>query len=156
MITLIRADERLIHGQTMQFVIPDYSIDRIIVVDDITASNDILKSIFKQAIPKNLTADICTIEESVEILKQTMNDNHKTLLLVKYPRTVLKLVDLLPEIPQELNIGSQMGKNGKKFTEYASLIDSDIEACKTLVKKGFRIYFNAIGSSGSVLEFKEK
>ncbi len=41
MISLIRCDERLIHGQCMQFIVSDYSIKRILVVDNATAMNPV-------------------------------------------------------------------------------------------------------------------
>jgi mannose/fructose/N-acetylgalactosamine-specific phosphotransferase system component IIB len=154
MIRLVRADERLIHGQTMQFVVPDYSIRRIIVVDDLTTTNPLLKSIFEAAIPKTIQATVCTVEQAKEIVEPAITDSEATLLLVKYPRTFLKLRSLIAGLPNELNIGSQMAKNGTRYTEYASLSAEDVKACEELAKDNVRVYFNAIGSSGSFVEWK--
>ena len=41
MLTLIRCDDRLIHGQCMTVIVKDYDIERILVVDDFTATNPI-------------------------------------------------------------------------------------------------------------------
>lgn len=154
MIRLVRVDERLIHGQTMQFVVPDYSIRKIIVVDDLTATNALLKSIFQTAVPKHIKANVYTLEESIDAIKDALIDSEITLLLLKYPRTYLKLKSLIVNLPNELNIGSQMAKNGTKYAEYASLSEEDVNACKKLVSDGVRVYFNAIGSSGSSIEWK--
>lgn len=154
MIRLVRADERLIHGQTMQFIVTDYSIRRIIVVDDMTAKNPLLKSIFQTAVPKHIVAEVHTIEESVELIKKAMEDGDSTLLLMKFPRTYVTLRGKIEGLPTELNIGAQMAKNGVKFAEYATLSEEDIEACKQLSSDHVRVYFNAIGASGAVVEWE--
>ncbi len=155
MIRLVRVDERLIHGQTMQFVVPDYSIRKIIVVDDMTATNSLLKSIFQTAVPKHINANVYTLDDSIDVIKAALEDSETTLLLLKYPRTFLKLISMVDGLPKELNIGSQMAKNGTRYTDYASLSLEDIAACSELTKGNVRVYFNAIGSSGSVVEWKE-
>lgn len=154
MIRLVRVDERLIHGQTMQFVVPDYGIRKIIVVDDLTATNALLKSIFQTAVPKHIKANVYTLEDSIQVIEEALVDTEVTLLLLKYPRTYLKLKSLIGSLPNELNIGSQMAKNGTRYAEYASLSEEDVNACKVLVSEGVRVYFNAIGSSGSSIEWK--
>ena len=83
MITLIRCDERLIHGQCMQFIITDNAITRIIVVDDATAKNSLLRSIFTNAVPANITANVYTIAESLDVIRDSMTNDVKTLLLMK-------------------------------------------------------------------------
>lgn len=154
MIRLVRADERLIHGQTMQFIVTDYSIRNIIVVDNMTASNPLLKSIFQTAVPKEIKANVYTVTDSIPVIEEAMKSSDVTLLLIKHPRVYVELRSLVKDLPNELNIGSQMAKNGVKFAEYAALGEEDIEACKTLSKEGVRVYFNAIGASGSVIEWE--
>lgn len=154
MICLVRTDERLIHGQCMQFIVSDYQIRRIIVVDDMTATNPILKSIFQTAVPKTITANVYTVAESVSVIEEAKTDDVNTLLLMKNPRTYLKLLDLVKDLPMSLNIGPQMAKNGIKCVDYATLHPEDVEACKQLTEKNVRVYFNSIGASGHVVEWK--
>ena len=154
MLKLIRCDERLIHGQCMQFIVSDYAIKRIIVVDDLTASNPILKSIFTTAVPKSIVANVYSINESISEISASLSDNTNTLLLMKNPRTLVELRKLVTGLSNELNIGPQMAKNGVKCTEYSTLHPEDIEACKNLIVDGVRIYFNATGAMGSTTEWK--
>ena len=51
MIKLIRCDDRLIHGQVIVRVISSFDINKIVIVDDFTASNEVLKSVFALATP---------------------------------------------------------------------------------------------------------
>lgn len=153
MICLVRSDERLIHGQCMQFICSDFSIKEIIVVDDTTATNPILKSIFETAVPKSIKASVYTTSGATDKIKDALTNNVNTLLLMKNPRTFLKLRENVEGIPAELNIGPQMAKNGVKCVDYATLHPEDVEACKKLTEMGVRVFFNSIGASGSVVEW---
>jgi len=153
MILLVRADERLIHGQTMQFIVPENSITRIIVVDDLTATNALLKSIFETAVPKHISATVHTVEESRIPIEEALKDDVKTLLLIRAPRVFEMLRLRVSGLPDVLNIGSQMARNGVKCTEYATLLPEDITACVALASENVRVYFNAIGTSGAIVEW---
>lgn len=153
MICLVRSDERLIHGQCMQFIVSDYSIKDIIVIDNATASNPILKSIFQTAVPKSINANVYSVEDSIPVIQAAVNNNVNTLVLMKNPRTFVQLLEKVNDMPKELNIGPQMARNGIKCVDYATLHPEDIEACKQLTSEGVRVYFNSIGASGSVTEW---
>ena len=153
MISLIRCDERLIHGQCMQFIVSDYSIKRILVVDNATAMNPVLKTIFTTAVPKALKADVYTVDQAAEEIKGAVTDSTNTLLLMKNPRTLVQLRRNVSDFPNELNIGPQMARDGVKCVDFATLHQEDVEACKELAADGVRIYFNSIGASGAVTEW---
>ena len=50
-VVLFRCDDRLIHGQCIVRVINDGKINKIILVDDYTASNPIMVNIYKMSVP---------------------------------------------------------------------------------------------------------
>jgi mannose/fructose/N-acetylgalactosamine-specific phosphotransferase system component IIB len=153
MIKIIRCDERLIHGQCMQFIVPDYDIRNIIVVDDATATNSMLKSIFAYAVPKTIKTEVYTTADSIPVIAEAIGDDSSTLLLMKHPRTLVEIRKQVKGLPDSVNIGAQMAKNGVKCVEYATLDPLDVEACKTMEAEGVRVYFNAIGVNGKVVEF---
>lgn len=154
MIKLIRADERLIHGQCMQFIVNDYQIKEIIVVDDETAANKMLKSIFEMAVPKNLKASVYTVNEAIPKVSAANTNAVNTLILMKNPRTLIPLLKAVSDLPKILNIGPQMARGGIKCVDFATLHPKDIEACKELTKNGVRVYFNSIGANGTSTEWK--
>ena len=153
MICLVRSDERLIHGQCMQFIVSDYSIKRIIVVDDMTATNALLKSIFQNAVPKAIQAKVYTVDESIPVIREAIDNNEHTLLLMKNPRTYIPILEQIRELKNDLNIGPQMARKGIKCVDYATLHPKDVEACKRLTEMGIRVFFNSIGASGAVTEW---
>lgn len=153
MICLVRSDERLIHGQCMQFIVSDYSIKNIIVVDDMTATNPLLKSIFQNAVPKAIQARVYTVKESIPVIQEAVGSSENTLLLMKNPRTLLPILEQVEGLPKSLNVGPQMARNGIKCVDYATLHPEDVEACKKLTDMGVRVFFNATGASGTVTEW---
>ncbi|MGN1405662.1 MAG: PTS sugar transporter subunit IIB [Erysipelotrichaceae bacterium] len=154
MICLIRSDERLIHGQCMQFICSDYSIKDIVVIDDMTATNPLLKSIFENAVPKAINASVYTVKDSVAAIEAAKTNDVHTLILMKHPRTLVQIRELVKDLPNELNIGPQMAKGGVKLVDYSTLAQADIEACRKLTSDGVRVFFNATGAQGSVVEWK--
>jgi mannose/fructose/N-acetylgalactosamine-specific phosphotransferase system component IIB len=72
---------------------------------------------------------------------------------MKNPRTYQTLIGEITDLPKALNIGPQMAKNGVKCVEYATLHPEDVEACTAMTEQGVHIFFNAIGTSGSVVEW---
>jgi mannose/fructose/N-acetylgalactosamine-specific phosphotransferase system component IIB len=154
MLKLVRCDDRLIHGQCMTYIINEYTIRNIIVVDDFTATNAIIKSIFTSAIPKSISASVHTLEGSKEAIVAAMNDESSTLLLMKKPQTYVQLRERIDSLPDSLNIGPQTIRNGCIIcTPYAALNQEEADACRTLTKQGVRVFFNSIGSGQKFVEW---
>ena len=83
--TYIRVDYRLVHGQITTNWIGYLNIEKIIVIDDKTATTPMLKSIMSMAVPNTIEMEIVTQEKfSNELIKSNQN----TLIIVKYPASV--------------------------------------------------------------------
>ncbi|PQF24658.1 MULTISPECIES: PTS system mannose/fructose/N-acetylgalactosamine-transporter subunit IIB [Enterococcus] len=83
--TYIRVDDRLVHGQITTNWIGYLNVEKIIVIDDKTATTPMLKSIMSMAVPNTIEMEIVTQEKfSNELIKSNQN----TLIIVKYPASV--------------------------------------------------------------------
>lgn len=159
MIKLIRCDERLIHGQTMQYVIPENQIEIVYIIDDIIAKNKILSTIYTKAVGSNIQCKVCSQNEFKEISRDVIHAEKTTLLIMKYPRIANELFKNVEDLPKELNIGAQIGATTGEKTikipgaDYAILRAIDAEAVKEMDSNGIRIYFNAAGSISSTVEY---
>lgn len=155
MIKLIRCDDRLIHGQCMTVIIKDYDITDIIVIDDFTAGNPILKAVFSKAVPANLKGGVYTLEQSIALINQALEDTSNTLILMKDPRVLLNLLDKVKNIPLALNVGPMSDRKGAtKITPTIHLIDSEKQAVVELVNRGVDVYFRQVPSQKKI-EFQE-
>ena len=79
--TFVRVDDRLIHGQTIVAWVPTLKIEEIIAVDDVSASNPMLKSIMTMGVPKQYKTHIVTTAEADALLREGADVNR--LLIVK-------------------------------------------------------------------------
>lgn len=111
-IVLTRVDDRLIHGQVITAWSKITSANRILVVDDEVASDPFMAKVLKIAAPSTVKVDVHGIEEAVKLLKKE-DEGDKVMVLVKYPDTVLGLVDNGVPI-KELNVGGMGAKPGRK------------------------------------------
>ena len=145
MIRLIRCDDRLIHGQCMISVTKEYNIDRIIVVDDFTATNAILRNVFEKAVNSRIKATCVTVEQSVNEIEKAKTNDENTLILMKTPQVFVELRKRVGSLPDELNIGPMSNRKGtKRVALWCNLLPSEIEAVRQLVENGVHVYFRQV------------
>ena len=151
MINLVRCDDRLIHGQCMTVIVKEYDIEEIIVVDDFTATNAILKSVFNTAVPPSMKADVFTIQDSVSKIKEAKDNNVKTLVLMKSPIVYLELLKAVDDLPKELNVGPMTKRKGSTpVTPTIHLMPDEAEAVKEATSMGARVWFRQVPEQPTV------
>jgi len=146
LISLIRNDDRLIHGQCMVRLVQHFKLTRIIVVDDMTASNSILKMVFEKAAMPGMTINVYTHEESIEHIKAAVVDNVSTMVVFRFPTTAKYLFDNVPDLPKVVMVGPcQMRPGCKTIMNGTYVSDEEIEVIKELVEeRGVEVYFQVV------------
>lgn len=144
-ITILRCDDRLIHGQCIVKVLNDYKIDHIILVDKFTASNPVMSNIYKMAVPPAIKLEAYDVDEAVKAIEEAAGKEEKTLVLVKDPIVALELQKKTDCLPKALNIGPMSNRRETiKATYFSFLLNSEREACDTLSEMGVRVYFQQV------------
>ncbi len=93
MISFIRIDDRMIHGQTVTRWSLEYPCDGLIAVNDAAASNPVLKQAYKQASGKKTF--VWTLEHFQEVQEKVINSKDQYFLITKNPIDMKKiLVDM--------------------------------------------------------------
>jgi mannose/fructose/N-acetylgalactosamine-specific phosphotransferase system component IIB len=59
----VRIDNRLLHGQVVQFWIPHLEVQRLVIADDATAADQTLVSLYRMVMPRSVTLDIVVPED---------------------------------------------------------------------------------------------
>ena len=148
MIKLIRNDDRLIHGQCVTQIVKVHAIEHIIVIDDFTATNPFLKRIFEKAVPSHITAEALTTDQAVEAVRAAAGNTISTLVLMKTPLVMQRLLQKIDPLPKDLNIASiAAGQNRIAVTKYAYLTPQEIAAVKQMGEDGVHIWFQLIPTS---------
>ncbi len=142
MITVMRSDDRLIHGQVQTQIIPLNGIKRVITIDTINASNAILKRVYEMSAPQGVESKVVTFQDSLELVKSAMNDDVKTLILARVPSVFADLYNSVEGLPKSLNIASVPAGAGRvKITEHCHLDEKEMNAVKDMDNKGVEIVF---------------
>ncbi len=145
MICLIRCDDRLIHGQCIFRVLNDYKVRRILLIDDMTASNPTLRNIYVLAAPPGVKTEVLTTQGAVEKITGAIKDDVSTLILFKHPGVALELYSGIDDLKKELNIGPMSNRSGtKKVTMFSHLTSEEIRDLEKLHEFGVRVYFQQV------------
>ena len=145
MIKLLRCDDRLIHGQCVTSIVKKHDIARIIVIDDFTASNQLLKRIFASAVPNTIHVDVLNQTDAVDAVKEASADDVNTLVLMRVPSIILRLYENVEGLDKDFNIANVAVEKGTiNVTNYARFDEAELEAVKKIADMGVHVWFNQV------------
>ena len=145
-INVCRIDDRLIHGQIVTKWIKEANAKMIMVVDDKAASDKMLQTILKFAVPAGIQLQILNKEVAVKtVAEDTSNTN--VLMLVRNPKEANLLVEMGMKLDSIIvgNISNSKSKVGRtQLLDYIYVEPDDVEALKRLNAKGVHLEVKAV------------
>ena len=136
---LARIDTRLLHGQVATAWTKTVTPNRIIVVSDSVAHDDLRKSMIEQAAPPGVKANVVPINKMIQVAKDPRFGATKALLLFETPQDALRAIEGGVDI-KELNLGSMAHSQGKDVcTKAVAMGKEDVEAFDKLLALGVNI-----------------
>ncbi|WP_297639769.1 mannose/fructose/sorbose PTS transporter subunit IIB [uncultured Clostridium sp.] len=143
-IKLVRIDNRLIHGQVATVWSRAVKCNRILVVSNEVAKDELRKLLLKEVTPIGIKSNVITVEKMIRIINDPRFDDFKVLLLFTNPMEVLEVVQGGVEI-NSINVGGMSFREGKtQITSAVSVNDEDIEAFKKLNDLGIELEIRKI------------
>ncbi len=144
--TLVRIDNRLIHGQIIETWLPYIGAKTVVVADDALAVDDLQQEIMSLAIPQTIESVFVSIEGLTSVMERLSSENG--------PTSVLVLFANCPDAKrahdhgfgfESLNIGNVHYAPGKKQISPSVALSDDDESClKQLSKKGVELDFRCV------------
>ena len=145
----VRVDTRLLHGQVATTWTKTVSPDRIIVVSDGVAHDQLRKTMIEQAAPPGVHANVVPIKKMAEVVKDTRFGDTKAMLLFENPQDLLKAIEAGVDI-KEVNIGSMAHSKGKVVvTNAVAMGDDDVKTLEALKAKGVKFEVRNVPSDSS-------
>ena len=133
---LARIDSRLLHGQVATAWTKTTQPNRIIVVSDSVAHDDLRKKLIQEAAPPGVRANVVPVDKMIEVAKDPRFGNTKALLLFETPQDALRAIEGGVDI-KELNIGSMAHSVGKvAVSKVVSLGKEDLKTFAKLKEHG--------------------
>lgn len=143
-ITLVRVDDRVIHGQTTTRWTKARPVYGILVVGDDIAKNELRKKVLKAA-AGNLKLGIYTVEQAKEKVQKAAQSDKSYFVISNSPQTMAKMVENGVNFGKELNIGPMNTREGAKVLGRTVAIDEkDYEAFDYLEQNGVVLSFQLL------------
>lgn len=146
----VRVDTRLLHGQVATTWTKTVSPDRIIVVSDGVAHDQLRKTMIEQAAPPGVPANVVPISKMIEVTKDPRFGATKAMLLFENPQDLLTAIEGGVDI-KEANIGSMAHSVGKVVVTNAIAMDNaDVETLEALHAKGVTLEARKVPSDSPI------
>jgi PTS system mannose-specific IIB component len=146
MISLMRIDDRLVHGQVAYGWTSTVDANVILVVND-EAKNDKVKAMaLNMAKPNNVKLYIRGVEESGEIVQKFADSKKsKVLVIVKNVEDALALIEGSGGVIKHVNVGGLPYKEGKqKLMDLVSVDEKELGQLKQIEDKGIEVEFRML------------
>lgn len=135
----IRIDDRLIHGQVATRWSTGLGINRIMVIDNDVATNEMEKSILRMAAPSGVNTSILPFGTAVNNIKNGNYAGQRVLLVVKSPITLVEMlkedVDLI-----SVNVGNMSAREGtKQYKKSVNMTQEEYDAIYDLIDAGVKV-----------------
>ncbi|MBQ3103908.1 MAG: PTS sugar transporter subunit IIB [Oscillospiraceae bacterium] len=153
-VVFYRIDDRLVHGQIMTAWAKVLDIDRIIVVDDLTAQNSFLAQVMRLSVPDGFEVQVCSGSDGAGAI---LADGAlcRTMVLTKTPEEMEKLL-LSGVSPAEVNVGGLGERGGRRgLCRGISVDESELATLKRIAARGVTVYCQSVPDARKVIISEE-
>ena len=139
MITLLRVDHRLLHGQVAFSWTQYVGADCILIANDNVPDDELRKTTIKLEKPPSLKVFFKNIHDSIESIKSGVTDKYNLFIVVESVNDAWRIASAVEEI-KSINLGGIKAKEGSKnISKAINLLPEEIEQLQQLVGKGVEV-----------------
>ena len=143
-IKIVRIDDRLIHGQIVQGWLKTVDVDKILIVSDEVANDEMQQVLLSMAVPSSVKLVIKNIKDASYEIANEVYENDKLMILFSNPQDIVKMIDNGIKF-QSINIGGMHYAHGKKqLLANLSVDKSDVIAFLKLISFGIELETRAL------------
>ena len=150
MLSLVRIDDRLIHGQVVEGWLPVLKVARVCVVSDSAASDPVQRALMELSLPDGVSLEVLTLAAAPSPLKALALGPERVLVLAPGPMEVLALHEA--GVPFDaVNVGGLHFAAGTiQLGKALFLNEKDMRALEGLASRGVRVEGRAVPSEKSL------
>jgi PTS system mannose-specific IIB component len=146
-ISLVRVDNRLLHGQILETWIPRLGIDEVVVGDDEAASSDLARAAMTLCVPPDLPIRVLPVREVPWAALAAGKRRVLVLLRDVAALAAARVGGLSPHLAPKVNLGNvHFGPGRRPVTPSVFLAGPELEALRDLAAAGFELEARAIPS----------
>ena len=143
-VKLVRIDNRYVHGQVAARLVREYSISKILLINDAYAKDLFMTQLFKTVALSGASVEVLTICDAVAQWQSGAFEGENVMLLwgtVQYAYDTYHAGLTF----DELNIGNLPGGPGRERVDKSCYIDAlDAAQLRELESKGVNVYFQGM------------
>lgn len=148
-IVLARIDDRFIHGQVLTRWIKIHAADRIIVVSNEVAQDEMRKTLILSVAPSNVKASAVSISKMAKAFHSPRYEDTTAMLLFENPGDIVSLIEAGVPI-ETVNVGGMRFENNRRqITKSVSVTEKDIKAFEQLQELGVKLESRQLPSDSS-------
>jgi N-acetylgalactosamine PTS system EIIB component len=144
-ISLVRVDNRLLHGQILEAWLPRLKVREIVVVDDDAAASPLAKAAMTLCLPPDLPVRILSVAETPwGALAASTNT---VLVLVRDIASIewARAAGLAPALARRVNLGNvHFEPDRRPITPSVFLAGREVAALRAMAQEGFEIEARAV------------
>ncbi|SUT88740.1 PTS system mannose/fructose/sorbose family transporter subunit IIA [[Actinobacillus] rossii] len=155
-ITLLRIDDRLIHGQVATSWAKAVKCEAIFAISDDVANDKLRSELLLQIVPPGLKGYVIPVEKAIKVYHNPQYTGKNILWLVTKPADVLRLIEGGVKI-DKVNVGGMTYKDGNKMLSDAVTVGkADVDAFQKLLDLGVDLTMQKVATNPKVEITKAK
>lgn len=150
MISLVRIDDRLIHGQVAVVWTKHLGVNRILVANDQIVNNDVQKMSLRMAAPDTAKCGIMAVKDAGDVLNDPRAENMKIMVIVNNAADARRLVEQVPAI-RTLNVAN-FGRITDNLAAKTRISDTvyvtpeDVADFRAIAERGVNVEYQVLPS----------
>lgn len=138
-LTLVRLDDRLIHGQVVVGWGHALDIDRILLIDDRVSGSDWERELYRLGVPPGMEVEFSSVAGATDILEEWMSAPQRTIVIVADVDTLARVCHANDAV-QKVNIGGVHERDDRKRRlPYVFLSDDELAVLRSISESGVEV-----------------
>lgn len=160
MISQIRVDDRLIHGQVAVVWTKELNTPLIVVANDEAANNDVMQMTLKMAVPMGMKLLIRSVDDAIKLFNDPRGKDKKIFVIVNCVSDATKIAKNVKDI-ETVNVANagrfdkSDPKDKKMVFSSVQLNPTELAAAKELADLDYVKSYNQVLPSNAKLDLKE-
>ncbi len=140
-LSLVRVDDRLIHGQVVVGWGQALGVQQIVLVDDGVSANDNEweREICRMGVPPDMTVEFVPVASAAQRMAEWERSPRRTMLVIGDVAGAVRLCQLAPEV-RRVNLGGIHQAPGRRQRlPYVFLTDAEADQLRQLAARGVEV-----------------
>ena len=162
MISLVRVDDRLIHGQVVTQWISYNHINIIYIVDDILANDSFMKNMLVNMAPDGTKVKVVTVDAACENMNKIVENNDlSAMIITNTPMPIQRMIDANIKITDVVLGGMGARADRKRIFKTVAISEEEKNSIQYLIDKGLKVvchivpYTNPVEASEALKSYDD-